>query len=77
MMYNNKTDKSVTLFKRVPSGLDYVDNAFELLKEIMTLASILSARWARIYGQPIDNLACRQADFVNMAHSINIQSVED
>ena len=44
MMYNNTTDKSVTLFKRVPSGLDYVDNAFELQKEIMTLASILSAR---------------------------------
>ena len=43
----------------------------------MILASKLSARWARIYQQPIDEYACKQADFVNMAHSINIQSVED
>lgn len=40
---------SVPKFKRRPSGLDYVDNAFELQKEILTLASKLSARWARIY----------------------------
>ena len=45
---------SVPRFKRRPSGLDYVDNAFELQKEIMTLASKLSARWARIYQQPVD-----------------------
>ena len=68
---------SVPKFKRLPSGLDYVDNAYELQKEVMILASKLSARWARIYQQPIDEYACKQADFVNMAHSINIQSVED
>ena len=68
---------SVPKFKRLPSGLDYVDNAYELQKEIMTLASKLSARWARIYQQPIDNLACKQADFVNMAYSINCQNIED
>ena len=68
---------SVPKFKRIPSGLDYVHNAFELQKEIMTLASKLSARWARIYQQPIDNLACKQADFVNMAYSINCQNIED
>ena len=45
---------SVPKFKRRPSGLDYVDNAFELQKDIMNLASKLSARWARIYQQPID-----------------------
>lgn len=43
----------------------------------MTLASKLSARWARIYQQPIDNLAYKKADFVNMAYSINAKSVED
>jgi hypothetical protein len=68
---------SVPKFKRLPSGLDYVDNAYELQKEIMTLASKLSARWARILGQPIDNLVCKQADFVNMACSINCQNIED
>ena len=68
---------SVPKFKRLPSGLDYVDNAYELQKEIMTLASKLSARWARIYQQPIDNLACKQADFVNMAYSINCKNIED
>ena len=68
---------SVPKFKRLPSGLDYVDNAYELQKEIMTLASKLSARWARIYQQPIDNLACKQADFVNMVCSINCQNIED
>ena len=62
---------SVPKFKRRPSGLDYVDNAFELQKEIMNLASKLSARWARIYQQAVDKFACLQADFVNMAYSIN------
>ena len=37
----------------------------------MNLASKLSARWARIYGQPVDKLACIQADLVNMAYAIN------
>lgn len=68
---------SVPRFKRRPSGLDYVDNAFELQKEIMTLASKLSARWARIYQQPVDKLACLQADLINMAYSINPQTPED
>lgn len=68
---------SVPRFKRRPSGLDYVDNAFELQKEIMTLASKLSARWARIYQQPVDKLACLQADLVNMAYSINPTTAED
>ena len=61
---------SVPRFKRKPSGLDYVDNAFELQVEVMNLCSKLSARWARIYQQPIDKLACLQADFANMAYSI-------
>ena len=30
---------SVPKFKRKPSGLEYVDNAFELQKDIMNLAS--------------------------------------
>ena len=34
----------------------------------MNLCSKLSARWARIYQQPIDRLACIQADLVNMAY---------
>ena len=68
---------SVPKFKRLPSGLDYVDNAYELQKEVMILASKLSARWARIYQQPIDEYACKQADFVNMACSINCQNIED
>ena len=68
---------SVPRFKRRPSGLDYVDNAFELQKEIMNLASKLSARWARIYQQPVDKLACFQADLVNMAYSINPTTSED
>lgn len=68
---------SVPRFKRRPSGLDYVDNAFELQKDIMNLASKLSARWARIYQQPIDRLACLQADLVNMANSINPINYED
>jgi len=42
----------------------------------MTLASKLSARWARIYQQPIDKLACMQADFVNMAYSITPKTSE-
>lgn len=68
---------SVPRFKRKPSGLDYVDNAFELQVEIMNLCSKLSARWARIYQQPIDRLACLQADFTNMAYSINPKTCED
>ncbi len=62
---------SVPRFKRKPSGLEYIDNAYSLQQEIMNLCSKLSARWARIYQQPIDKLAFLQADFVNMAYSIN------
>ena len=43
----------------------------------MNLASKLSVRWARIYVQPIDKLACLQADLVNMAYGINPISYED
>ena len=68
---------TVQKFKRRPSGLDYVDNAFELQKDIMNLASKLSARWARIYTQPIDRMACLQADLVNMAYSIQVTHYED
>lgn len=68
---------SIPKFKRKPSGLDYVDNAFEIQKDIMNLASKLSARWARIYQQPIDKLACMQADLINMANSINPTRYED
>lgn len=68
---------SVPRFKRKPSVLDYVDNAFELQVEIMNLCSKLSARWARIYQQPIDRLACLQADFVNMAYSITPKTKEE
>ena len=39
---------SVPKFKRKPSGLDYVDNAYNLQVEIMNLCSKLSARGARI-----------------------------
>ena len=68
---------TVPKFKRRPSGLDYVDNAFELQKDIMNLASKLSARWARIYTQPIDRMPCLQADLVNMAYSIQVSHYED
>ena len=68
---------SVPRFKRRPSGLDYVDNAFEIQKDIMNLASKLSARWAKIYQQPIDKLACMQADLINMANSIKPTRYED
>ena len=68
---------SVPRFKRKPSDLDYVENSFEIQVEIMNLCSKLSARWARIYQQPIDRLATFQADFVNMASSIKITTVED
>ena len=43
----------------------------------MTLASKLSARWARIYQQPIDKLVCLQADLANMAYGINPTTYED
>ena len=62
---------SIPKLKRKTSGLDYVDNTFELQKDIMNLASKLSARWTRIYQQPIYKLACMQADLVNMTNSIN------
>ena len=68
---------SVPKFKRKPSGLEYIDNAYSLQQEIMNLASKLSARWARIYQQPIDKLAFLQADFVNMAYSISPTNYED
>ena len=68
---------SIPKFKRKQSGLDYVDNAFELQKDIMNLASKLSARWARIYQQPIDKLACMQADLINMANSIKPVRYDD
>ena len=68
---------SVPRFKRKPSDLDYVENSFEIQVEIMNLCSKLSARWARIYQQPIDRLATFQADFVNMASSIKITTVDD
>ena len=68
---------SVPKFKRKPSGLDYVDKAYNLQVEIMNLCFKLSARWARIYQQPIDRLACIQADLVNMAYNINPVNYED
>lgn len=43
----------------------------------MNLASKLSARWARIYQQPIDRLSCLQADLINMANSITPKESED
>ena len=43
----------------------------------MNLVSKLSARWARIYQQPIDGLANLQADLVNMACSITPKTSED
>ena len=69
MEQNNVGNMSVSRFKRQPSEYDYVNNAYELNIEIMTLISKLSARWARIYQQPIDRLANLQADLVNMACS--------
>ena len=68
---------SVAKFKRRPSGLEYVDNAFVLQKDIMMLTSKLSAKWARIYSEPISKLACIQADLVNMANGIQPSSIED
>ena len=68
---------SVPRFKRQPSEYDYVNNAYELNVEIMNLVSKLSARWARIYQQPIDRLANLQADLVNMACSITPKTSED
>lgn len=68
---------SVPRFRRKPSDLDYVQNSFEIQAEIMNLCSKLSARWARIYQQPIDRLACLQSDFVNMASSIKPTRIED
>ena len=62
---------SIPKFKRKPSGLDYVDNAFELQKDIMNLASKLSVRWARIYQQPIDRLACLQAECFSRKNNKN------
>ena len=56
---------SVPRSRRKPSDLDYVQNSFDIQAEIMNLCSKLSARWARIYQQPIDRLACLQSDFVN------------
>ena len=41
-------DISVPRFKRKPSRLEYLDNAYSLQQEIMNLCSKLSARWARI-----------------------------
>ena len=63
---------SVPRFRRKPSDLDYVQNSFEIQVEIMTLCSKLSARWARIYQQPIDRLACLQSDFVNEEQLLKI-----
>lgn len=68
---------SVPKFKRQQSEYDYVNNAYELNVEIMNLVSKLSARWARIYQQPIDRLANLQADLVNMACSITPKASED
>ena len=47
---------SIPKWKRRPSGLEYVDNAFELQREIMNLASKLSARWSRIYQQSLGKI---------------------
>ena len=49
---------SIPKWKKRESELDYVDNSYILQGDIMNLASKLSARWARIYQQPIDRLAC-------------------
>ena len=68
---------SAPKWKRRPSGLDYVDNAFEIQKEVVNLASKLSARWSRIYQQPIDRYACLQADLVNMAYSLSPSNMAD
>ena len=68
---------SIPVFKRRPTGIEYVENAYEIQKEVMNLVSKLSARWARIYQQPIDRLACMHSDLTNMAYSINPTTSED
>ena len=68
---------SVPRFRRNNSGMDYVENAYQLEVEIMNLCSKLSSRWARIYQQPIDKLAFLQSDLVNMAFNINVLTYQD
>lgn len=77
MEQNNGGNMSVPKFKRQQSEYDYVNNAYELNVEIMNLVSKLSARWARIYQQPIDRLVNLQADLVNMACSITPKTSGD
>lgn len=67
----------IPTFRRKTTGLDYVDNAYEIKKETMNLVSRLSTRWLRIYQQPIDRLACFQSDLVMMAYSITPTNYEE
>lgn len=68
---------TVPKFKRRESELEYVKNAYEINVEVMNLVSKLSARWSRIYAEPINKLANMQADLVNMASSIKITTIDD
>ena len=47
---------SVPRFKRRESGMEYVDNAFNLQKDIMNLASKFSARWAKYISNQLINM---------------------
>ena len=68
---------SIPKFKRKPSGLEYVENAYFIQTEVLRLASKLDKKWTYIYIIPIEKYVCRQAELVSMANAINPSRSED
>lgn len=68
---------SIPRFKRKPTGMEYVENAYFIQVETLHLASKLNHKWSTIYQKPIEKYACMQADLVNMAFSISPKNYED
>jgi len=68
---------SVPRFKRKPTGMDYVENAYFIQVETLHLASKLNSKWITIYQKPIQEYACKQADLINMVFSISPNKYED
>lgn len=61
---------AIQKYKRKPTGLEYIDYAYEIQNDTMNIISKLSSKWIRIYQDPIKKLCFYHADFANMSSSI-------
>ena len=68
---------AIPKFKRKDTGMDYIDNAIVIQKDVLDLASKLPVKWAGVYQESLAKYALRQADLVIIANSFSLNSSED